>query len=802
MIDWEDTAIYHAPVKTIRFLNSRRRICRGPAPLASGAESFTACVVALLILALAANMSPQTVAGRTSHLPSDRPLTSYCDPFIGADGGGNTVPGAAVPFGFANPSPDTLRHDTSGYDSRQPIIGFSQTHVSGTGGASKYGNFRITPKVGEINIQDLASAKKDEIAAPGYYAVTLTSLDSRANARADALAGVRVELTATRLVAVHRYTFPKTTESHLLLDVSSLVISGGDQRQHVVDCTARILGPNHLEGSGTFKGGWNPASYTLHFYAEFSRPFAAYGAWNGAAPQVDAKVAYGGERTGVYLTFETTREATIEVKLGLSFISTEQARANVEREVGKKSFAEVRRTAEALWEEALSRTLVEGGTDEQRRIFYTALYRSQYMPHDLTGENVWWKSDEPHYEDYYCLWDTFRTLHPLLTLIQPDRQRGMVRSLVDTYRHTGWIPDARVAGANGLTQGGSNGDVLVADALVKGLGGIDYETAYAALRKNAEEDSPRPVFEGREVSEYKRLGYLSLQKERSASRTLEYAYDDFCIAEVARHLGKATDAEKYLQRSANWTNLWDPKTRTIRPREANGQWMQPYDPLKIYSLDSARFSWWGAPYYEGSGYQYSTYVPHDVQGLITRLGGDAPFVAWLDAFFDNITGSGKDNDGLYTQDNEPDLLAPFLYIHAGRADRTQETVRRILAREYHLGRAGLPGNDDAGTMSSWYVWNAVGLYPNAGQPYYYIGSPLFRRAQINLSNGRWFTIDAPNASVTNMYVQRATLNARTLDRAWLSHAEVARGGRLVLWMGERPSSWGAGRRPASVSREP
>jgi predicted alpha-1,2-mannosidase len=378
----------------------------------------------------------------------------------------------------------------------------------------------------------------------------------------------------------------------------------------------------------------------------------------------------------------------------------------------------------------------------------------------------------------------------------------MVRSLVDTYRHTGWIPDARVAGANGLTQGGSNGDVLVADALVKGLRGIDYETAYAALLKDAEEDSPRPVLEGREISEYKRLGYLSLQKERSASRTLEYAYDDFCIAEVARRLGKANDAEKYLQRSKNWTKLWDAKTRTVRPREANGEWMEPYDPLKIYSLDSARFSWWGAPYYEGSGYQYSTYVPHDVQGLINRLGGDAQFVAWLDAFFDNITGSGKDNSGLYTQGNEPDLLAPYLYIHAGRADRTQEAVRRILEKEYHPGRAGLPGNDDAGTMSSWYVWNALGLYPNAGQPYYYIGSPLFRRAQINLGNGRKFTIDAANSSLTNKYIRRATLNGRTLNRAWLSHAEVARGGRLVLSMSDTPSRWGAGRRPPSVSRKP
>ena len=228
--------------------------------------------------------------------------------------------------------------------------------------------------------------------------------------------------------------------------------------------------------------------------------------------------------------------------------------------------------------------------------------------------------------------------------------------------------------------------------------------------------------------------------------------------------------------------------------------MKPYDPLKIYSLDSPRFSWWGAPYYEGSAFQYSTYVPHDAQGLINRLGGDAPFVAWLDAFFDNITGSGRSNDGLYTQGNEPDLLAAFLYIHAGRPDRTQETVRRIMAKEYRLGRDGLPGNDDAGTMSSWYVWNAIGLYPNAGQPYYYIGSPLFRRTQINLSNRRNFTIEALNTSSINKYVRRATLNGHDLRRAWLRHNEVANGGRLVLWMVNEPSNWGREERPASVSR--
>jgi predicted alpha-1,2-mannosidase len=728
----------------------------------------------------------------------DRPrLISTVDPFVGVDGGGNTVPGAAVPFGFANPSPDTVLSggahgfNTSGYDSSQPIIGFSQTHVSGTGGNSKYGNVRITPQVGEINIRGLASPKQDETAAPGYYAVTL----SRPK--------VKAELTATRLVAVHRYTFPPSTEAHLLIDASSVISAGGgDGQQEPVACNVRVVSPNRVEGTGNFTGGWNPSPYTLHFSAEFSEPFRAYGTWRGGSLLPNATSAEGERMSvGAYVTFDATSRRQVEVKIGVSFISPEKARASIRRETGSAGFDEIRLRAAASWEQALSKIRVKGGTPDERQIFYTALYRSHYMPHDVSGENVWWQSGEPHYEDYYCLWDTFRTLHPLLTLIQPGRQRDMVRSLVDTYRHTGWMPDARVAGANGLTQGGSNSDVVVADALVKGLKGIDYETAYQAMVKNAEVDSPRPLYEGREVSEYKRRGYMSMRLERSASRTLEYAYNDFCLAQVARALGKAADYRKYLARSNNWANLWDAETKTIRPRHPDGRWMEPYDRLKVYSLDRPRFTWWGAPYYEGSGYQYSTYVPHDVQGLINRLGGDEAFVRWLDEFFDNgREGEPSFNPGLYTQGNEPDILAPFLYIHAGRPDKTQAQVRRLMLREYRTGRAGLPGNDDAGTMSSWYVWNAVGLYPNAGQDFYYVGSPVFTRAAIDLGGGRVFTVEARDASAKNRYVQAATLNGRPLDRAWLTHAEISRGGRLKLQMSDRPSVWGSARRPPSVSR--
>jgi predicted alpha-1,2-mannosidase len=748
-------------------------------PAVSSANLRHACYAVLI---LAATMA---VARAAETAPVD--LLHEVDPFVGVDGGGNTVPGAQVPFGFASPSPDTASVVSSGYATDAPIIGFSQTHVSGTGGDSKYGNFRIMPQVGPVRLQERGSGKAGERAAPGYYSVRLTGPE------------VQVELTATRMVAVHRYTFPVTPEAQLLLDVSAVIVTDGGTKQRPLACEARVVAPNRIEGTGRFTGGWNPSPYTLHFVAEFNRNFRAHGAWRAdrLEPGASAVSAPDGP-CGVYATFDARTEPAVEVKVAVSFVSVERARQHLADEAAGAGFDTILQRAGRQWHDALGRIAVEGGTPEQRRIFASALYRSQVMPHDLSGDNAWWASEEPHYEDFYCLWDTFRCLHPLLTLIQPERQQGMVRSLIDTYRHTGWLPDARVAGANGLTQGGSNADVVIADAVVKGLPGLDLVTAYAALQKDAEVESPRPVMEGRELSEYVRLGYLSLNQERSVSRTLEYCYDDFCIGLVALKLGRAADVRRYFQRSRQWTKLWDPGTRTVRPKYADGRWMEPYSTTEIYSLSSPRFTWWGAPYYEGSGYQYSTYVPHQPDELMRRVGGPAAFVDWLDVFFGaKPAPQPVAKDGLYSQANEPDILAPYLYLYAGRPDRTQEAVRRILATEYRATRDGLPGNDDAGTMSSWYVWNAIGLYPNAGQPLYYIGSPTLTRARIDLGGGRSFTIEAPESSAGNQYVQGASLNGRELNRAWLRHEEIAAGGTLVLRMGPRPSRWGSTEPPPS-----
>jgi predicted alpha-1,2-mannosidase len=698
--------------------------------------------------------------------------TALADPFVGSSGGGNTVPGAGLPFGFVNLSPDTTHGDTNGYDNWSPIVGFSSVHVSGTGGNSKYGNFRVTPTTGPVNPRNLAYDRHDEIAAPGSYTVRI------GNRPADEIG---VELTATRLVGVQRIRFPQNQTGNLLIDVTSAVQLGGSGPRATA-AHAETHPDGSISGWASFEGGWNPAPYTLYFYAVFDHKPSETGLWTAAQGRSEIlpgkTVLDGGDqrtqvsnRLGAYARFT---DQTVQMKLAVSFISMDKARQNLS---GIGDFDAVRADAQAEWRAALGQIEVTGGNDDQRRMFYSALYRSHTMPHDVSGENVWWQGTEPHYEDFYAIWDTFRTLHPLLTLIQPQRQRDIVRSLLDTYTHTGWLPDARIAGANGTTQGGSNGDIVIADAIMKNLGGFDTRLGYEAIRKDAEVESPDPMNVGRVLKDYVALGYMPLSETRSGSRTMDYAYNDFVAGEVALKLGHPDDAQRYATRSLGWRKLWDDHLGCIHPRYADGAWLENYS--CDYTYPDSTAPWWDHPYYEGSGYQYSTFVPHDVAGLLEKTGGQTGFTAWLDHIFDT---------GQYEQGNEPDILAPYLYIHAGRPDRTADRVRKIMAEKYRPTRTGLPGNDDSGAMSSWYVWNAIGLYPNGGQPFYYIGSPVFERSVIHLEKGT-FTVVAANVSAANRYVLSAKLNGKPIDRAWLTHKEIMAGGTLELEMGATPGTW-------------
>lgn len=723
-----------------------------------------------------------TAIGR---LAAQQSYVSLVDPLVGSLNGGNTTPGAQVPFGFISLGPDTADTDftnmTNGYNPAADMVGFSCTHMSGTGGTSKYGNFRVTPTVGDLSPRNLLFPWRDEVAEPGYYAVTIGRMSKQ----------IRAELSATRLVGLSRYTFPKGARANLLLDITSKIwMSQGQDSlpstpQYVTDGGVNITDSRHVEGFVRMTGGWNPAPYTLYFAAEFSRDADVTGTWDQHKAYPGRNQASGVDQTskfpsgyrnqlGAFFTFDTDRDPSVDMRLAVSFVSIPQAKHTLVSE-GGLSFHEARQQATARWNEVLSKIQIEGGTAEQRSMFYTALYRSHTMPHDLSGENTWWQGSAPHYEDFYTLWDTFRTLHPLLTLIEPQRQSAMVQSLLDTYTHTGWLPDARIAGANGLIQGGSNGDVLIADALVKDLPGIDMRLAYSALKKDADIGvSPdRASYEGRQLDDWKRINYMSLDYPRSASRTIEYAANDYSVATVAHLLGQTEDEQRFLKSSANWKNLWDPLLRCIHPRYADGAYLENFDCDHAYG-DNLLY-WFDEPFYEGTSSQYSTYIPEDFPSLLGVLGGKEAATIWLDELFDRKN---------YTQGNEPDLLAPYIYIYMERQDRTAERIRDILASDYHTGRAGLPGNDDAGTMSSWFVWSSIGIYPLAGQPIYFIGSPLFTTTSIHLGNGKTFLLRADAASRSAKYIQSAALNGKPLHRAWLSHAELTQAGNYdFVWDG-------------------
>jgi predicted alpha-1,2-mannosidase len=709
----------------------------------------------------------------------------YVDPFLGIDGEGNTIPGPSLPFGMIKPGPDVGRNDqNSGWAANGDINGFSQTHVSGAGGGPKYGNILIEPTIGAPQAAGYGSERENEQGALGYYRVTLKRY------------AIGVEITAVRRAALYRFTYPTSGQANLLFDCGHYLTTydAPDEAQSLTASSVTVLSPTEVTGSTSVTGGWNKqkTSYTVYFYAQSDTAAEKWGTWLDGKlhPGVRSQSDHG--KTGAWLTFATQQNQQVHLKIGISFVSVDQARHNAESEIADFDFDRLRTGAASAWDSALAPIEVKGATDEQRRIFYTALYHAMLMPVERTGENPLWNSTEPYYDDFYAIWDTFRTSSPLLTLVAPQRQQEIVRALIDIYRHEDWLPDARSGNYTGRTQGGSNAEFVLADAYVKHLPGIDWKEAYSAMLKDAEVPPPEQEREGRGgLEDWKKLGYVSIEGvDRPASKQMEYAADDFEIALVAKGLGHDADYVKYRKRSRNWENLWDENFEEggfrgfIRPRHRNGSWKADFTAMQDGS-------WGGDTFYEGNSWTYSLFVPQDVGGLIRKSGGPARFVARLDAFFDVPER--------YDVGNEPGFLSPYLYIWAGRHDKTAERVRHILAASFHSGRSGLPGNDDSGAMSSWFAFGAMGIFPNAGQDVYLIGSPQFPQVTIHLADDKTFVIVARDTSAMNIYVVGAELNGEPLDRAWLRHDEIARGGKLVLTMGPKPAAWPTGPAPPSDS---
>ncbi|MCR5697335.1 MAG: GH92 family glycosyl hydrolase [Marinilabiliaceae bacterium] len=679
----------------------------------------------------------------------------YVDPRIGSVGVGRTFPGPCMPFGMVKPGPDCGVLPNAGWAPMpEPIIGFSQTHVSGTGGGQKYGNILIQPIIDKN--ADRAQIRKDESVSLGYYATTFEN-------------GIRTEITTSERCAHYRIHYPKNPQ--LFIDASHFL--GKDtvpdlrERQQLVGAEVEVFGNHEVRGFCRVRGGWNNGdAYTVYF-----------------ALQTDVPFTYNSDEATATLQFADT---LVNVKVGISYVSALQARKNID----SCGFDEQLSRLHEAWEKQLSKITIDG-TEQQKRMFYTGLYHTMIMPIDKTGENPKW-TDAPYYDDYYAIWDTYRTSSPLITLLDPQREAAIVNSLLNIYRREGYLPDARSGDSNGRTQGGSNADVVIADAYVKGIEGIDYELALEAMLKDGEQD-PGADHErhGRGgLNEYKQLGYVPYGIDRAGNRTVEYAFNDFCIAQVAKGLGYDDVADKYLRRSNNWRNLWrtdyeyDGMHGFIMPRDANGKWLDdvkwgkgeelfqgvahtiPYTP--VTKVAPWYVPWWATFFYEATSEEYSLSIPHDVDGLIEACGGAEQFRQRLDLFFAK---------GYYNVQNEPSFLTPCLYHWIGRPDLSTARVHQIINDHYTDLPDGLPGNDDSGAMSSWLAFHMMGLYPNAGMDYYLLNVPLLRSYIITLSNGKQLHVSKKGRD--NGY-KKALFNGKGLANARITHAQLMEGGELLF----------------------
>ena len=435
-------------------------------------------------------------------------------------------------------------------------------------------------------------------------------------------------------------------------------------------------------------------------------------------------------------------------------------------------------------------------------MFYTGLYHTMLMPVDRTGENPMWIDNEPYYDDFYAIWDTYRSSLPLITLIDSERESDIVRSLINIYQRDGYMPDARSGNCNGRTQGGSNADIVVADAFVKGLKGIDYELGLEAMLKDATvPPGGNEEAEGRGgLTPYLELGYIPHGIDRAGNRTVEYAYCDYAIALVAKGLGKEDLYNHYLKQSENWKNLWradyehEGSKGFILPRDTEGNWLDsiPYgksqyiQPKFVFTpiaFEGPWYTpWWSTFFYEANSWEYSLSIPHDVPALIELSGGDEAFEKRLNTFFDK---------NFFNVNNEPSFLSPCLYHWLGKPYLSSERIHDIIKKNYNDGPIGLPGNDDSGAMSSWLAFHMMGLYPNAGQDYYIINTPLLESTTMKLADGKEFRISTKGFSKNNRYIQSASLNGKEYPYSTLRHADIANGGELVLKLGTKPTNWGS-----------
>ncbi|MGV3578999.1 GH92 family glycosyl hydrolase [Brevundimonas sp.] len=742
------------------------------------------------------------------------------DVFIGTAGKGHTFPGAVAPFGMVQLSPDTdyryfrQSYDwASGYRHDDPtIMGFSHTHFSGTG-HSDLGDVLITPQTGETIRWDVGDVtqpgsgyrsrydKASETAEPGYYSVQLTDTP------------VRAELTTGVRTGLHRYTFAPGERARVLLDL----------RHSIYDYPGKVLWSRiRLHPDGTVTGfretrGWAPGRQ-VYFAMRFSQPIVSreiqnretdipYNGFRQPGRALDDRQQVQGRALEAAFDFGVLSEPLL-VKVAISSVDEAGAIANLESEGEGFDFDRQRGITRAAWVDALAVLDIQA-EPEMKTSLYTALYHALIAPSVHSDADGRWRGpdNQVHQADFtvhstFSLWDTFRAEHPLLTLVAPaQRNADMVNSLIAAQQVSpyGILPVWSFHGQETWTMIGYHAVPVIADAYLKGIPGIDGEAALDAMIASA---TYRP-YGG--LGDYMDLGYVPIDREpEAASKTVEYAYDDWTIARMAERLGRTDVTTEFDRRAGFWRNTWDQETRFVRARLADGSFREPFDPVAIN---------YGSDYTEGNAWQYSWFVPQDMASLVTAMGGDEAAVAKLDAMFDyDNTGldysHAEDIAGLigqYIHGNEPSHHSAYAYVYAGQPWRTQERLKQIVESQYHSGPAGLAGNDDVGQMSAWLMFTAMGFYPvTPGSNQYVIGRPFTERTTIHLPNDRRFVISTAGLADANRYIQSVTLNGRTLDRTWITHEEIVAGGQLYFVMGAQPNrTWGAGAaaRPYSMSAD-
>lgn len=698
----------------------------------------------------------------------------------------NCVIGPMMPYGSINPSPQTLRNPNDrygghdGYDPDMPVIGFGQLHVSGTGWGS-YGHFLISPQVG-LNVAKGShdSPKSGEVTKAYYYKTNLDRYQ------------VTAEISPRHYSAVYRFRFPETDSASIVFDASqSIGLDIATQIGGTIYENTATMDPvkRQIKAKIKIRSGWPEGAYTLYLVGECNKAFSDWGVWKESTiypresfvRRDDSK----NQHIGTYCSFQTKSNEAVMMKVAISFCSFEKAESFLKAEIPHWDFDKVVNQGKNDWNKKLQAITIETNSEEEKTLFYSSMYRVLTMARDRSRDNPNWQSSQPYWDDNYAFWDTWRTAFPMLLLVDNRAYRDNVLAVLDRYKHNGFVRDGFVAGRDKMEeQGGNDVDNILAEAVLKNVEGVDANEVYKLLKFNADKERaglPDKFWKTDTLSQknnkrYKELGWIP-QCVMSSSNTIEYAYNDYCVAQVAKLLGKNEDSLNYLKRSMGWVNLWND---TLSNQGFNG-FMDARKADGTFTGINPRKSAgsWKTPFYEGDAWTYSFAIPHAYDKLFELMGGKAEYVRRLDFAFKNR---------LIDLTNEPAFLIARSFSEAGRADLTSYWTHYVMNKYYD--KSGYPGNDDTGAMSSWYMFSAMGIFPKAGTDIYYLNAPKYSKTILKLAESKRLTIIARNAGKNSIYIQSCKINGVAWTKPIFRHSDICNGGVIELVLSENPTDWG------------